>query len=126
MRRGIRSALVIAAVVVVGLAVTFIVTNRKCVQLDIRNDFQVPLHDIVVETQNADLLDLERLAPGESWSGVVCASRSARWSIQYRVDSSEPAIHDALDDVYIDVPRQVHVNLLVSQDGTTVLLGRDE
>ena len=126
MRRGIRDALVVAAVVLVGAVVTFMLTNKKCVQLDIRNGFQVPLHEIAVRTRNANLLDLERLAPGERWGETVCVSRSARWTIQYRVDGSGPVLHERLDDVYIDIPRPVHVNLLVSPEGTTILIERDE
>ena len=112
-----RGALFLGAALV-ALVGFFVLTNRKCVDLGMRNDYSVALRDLSVRTRSADIMSLATLDPGERHGDVVCVNRSARWMIQYRVDNASSLTYESLDEVYIDVPGEVHLLLSIGPAGT--------
>jgi hypothetical protein len=117
LKRIFRTAFIVLLAATAGLAVLFIVTYNKCVTVTIRNESSLEARDVRIHVKNDEVLFFPYLAPTEEKNGKCLRESSAIWSIQYKLAGALASTQSPLNDVYVDSPGEVHIEIAITPDG---------
>ena len=117
LKRTFKAALIVLFAICSVLVTLFISTYNKCITSTVRNESNVEARDIRIRVKNDEVMFIPSLGPAEETTKSICVNRSAPWSIQYGLPGASNLTQSPLNDVYIDAPGRVGVEIVITPRG---------